>query len=242
MRTLHEAKRGCGYRKPGGLYLCSDATGQGCGLLPWAVEVCPCCGTGIRPARGYTWVNPDLLLPHHDEVIGKGKAATVRGGEHPGCPLNEKGLLGDRAGLLWIGRVHYDSPAAWLAEGEQMGFSRRIAQVPRDFEIGSTWVLVGHRDCIPHGVVCVSPDEYAGIGAMTMELADELAASWPPEVHTVWADHYLPGIFHLWRPERLEYVVHGDESPEELQAYEARGIEPVVVVPVTDTPTLEEAS
>ena len=238
MRTSSEGKRGCGYRQGGGLYLCSDGVGQGCDLLPHPVEVCPCCGTGIRPARGYTWVSPDMLLPHHADGWlpgNQGRAA----GQHKGCPLNHPGLMGERAGLLWIGRVHYATPAAWIEEGERMGFSRRIAQVPRDFVAGETWVLVGHRDCIQDGLVCVSPDEYAGTMVANMEGADKVAATWPDDVHTVWADRYVPGVFHLWLPERIEYVVRGDESPEELQAYEARGIEPVQVVHVADAPTLE---
>ena len=224
MRTLSEAPRGCGYRQPGGLYLCSDSVGKGCTLLPVPMEVCPCCGTGIKPARGWTWVTPDGLLPHHD----------TDSTEHRGCPLNTPGLLGERAGLLWIGESFYATPEAWLAEGKAMGFSRRVPAVPQGYVPGETWVLVGHRKAIQEGLVCTSPDEHKGTVARNFEEAEAIAEPWP-QAEAVWADHYVPAVFHLWRPERLEYVVHGTEDEDELAALEARGIEPVVVVPVPGT-------
>jgi len=147
MRTSHEGVRGCGTRKGGGLYLVSDGVGQDCDLLPVELHVCPTCGTGIKPARGWTWVNPDALLPQHNaipvvrdwkpdsgNILQDASVATTPA--HLGCPLNVPGLLGERAGLLWIGEQFYKTPAAWIAEGREMGFSRRIKAVPRGFEIG----------------------------------------------------------------------------------------------------------
>lgn len=231
MRTLSEGPRGCGYRQPGGLYLASDGVGTGCDLLPVPMDVCPCCGGGIKPARGWTWVTPDGLLPHHHSKRG-GKAGTR--GQHPSCPLNAPGLLGERCGLLWIGEVYYPTPEAWVAEGKALGFSRRIAAKPNDYVPGETWVLCGHRKAIQSGLVCTKPDEYKGTVARNFEEAEALAEPWPvPSAE--WADRYVPGIFHIWQPERLEYVVKGTETEDELQVMAERGIEPVAVVHVPDS-------
>lgn len=232
MRVSHEAKRGCGYRQGGGLYLTSDGTGMACTLMPVVMEVCPTCGQGIKPARGWTWVEPDTLLPHH----GTDDPRSTK--PHRGCPLNKPGQLGERAGLLWIGESFYPTPASWLQEGDVMGFSRRISAVPRGFEIGQ-WVLVGHRKGLLDGVECIAPEEYEGTRAANMDEASKLAEPWPVD-EAQWTDRWVPAIFYIWRPERIEYVVRGDETDEELAALEERGIEPVQVVPVGDTLDTDE--
>jgi hypothetical protein len=56
-----EAKRGCGYRKPGGTYLVSDSLGRECGKLPIPLDVCPTCHAGFKPTQGWTWVNGTVL-------------------------------------------------------------------------------------------------------------------------------------------------------------------------------------
>ena len=40
----------------------------------------------------------------------------------------------------------------------------------------------------------------------------------------------VPGIFHAFKPSAIEYVVRGDESDDEIEALEERGITPVRVV------------
>lgn len=202
MRTSYEGERGCGRRKGGGLYLMSDGVGMDCDLLPVELHVCPTCGTGIKPSRGWTWVNPDALLPHHRATAPMLPVTAPELQVHSGCPLNEPGLLGERAGLLWIGERYYKTPRAWMEEGRQMGFSRRVAAVPRGFEIGETWVLAAHRKAVI---------EFNEDGPV-----------------------YTPAIFHIWKPSRIEYVVRGNETDEEIAALEARGIEPVIVKPLTE--------
>jgi len=228
MRTVSEGARGCGYRKGGGLYLMSDGIGVGCSALPIEMTVCPCCGNGIKPARGWTWIEPDSLLegylgPHQSD------SHTKR------CPLGAPGRLGERAGLLWIGEQHYATPEAWVAEGKRMGFSRRIHNIPRGFKAGETWVLAGHRKAIERGY------EYDGEHYASL---NELALQHPDASTDEIKVGYAPGIFHVWRPSRVEYVVKGDETDEELAALESRGIEPVKVIRADEQETLmkEEAA
>ena len=62
IETRITAPRGCGLRKPGGLYLVAGAPNAPCGKLPLELTVCPCCGQGIKFARGWTWVDADRLF------------------------------------------------------------------------------------------------------------------------------------------------------------------------------------
>lgn len=60
--TTNEPRRGCGYRKEGGLYLVGGGLSAPCGRLPIPLTVCPVCNGGIHPARGWTWVSPRALF------------------------------------------------------------------------------------------------------------------------------------------------------------------------------------
>ena len=134
-----EGPRGCGFRKEGGLYLRVDGIGAPCGRMPFRLSVCPCCGEGIKPARGWTWIDVDQLVADLPPCENQGDRVYCTA-----CPLN--GLLDRKAGLLWIGGVYYPTPAAWTEEAQRVGVSRRITTVPRGFEVGKTWVLAAHRE------------------------------------------------------------------------------------------------
>ena len=103
-----EAKRGCGYRKVGGLYLVSDGLGIPCDRLPITLEVCPCCGAGIKPARGWTWVDVPTLVKGNHMVAGvvpdpSGRGTTpnaVPCGCPHFCPLCHNVALIGKAGLI----------------------------------------------------------------------------------------------------------------------------------------------
>lgn len=143
-----EPRRGCGYRKVGGLYLVGGGMAAPCGKLPLPLSVCPACGGGIKPSRGFTWVNPSLLFlsgPCGDSDGGWGRCNM--------CPLLIPSGMGSSAGLLWCGERFYPTPEHFELEARTMGVSRRINCVPRGFEIGKTWVLMAHRLCrLPTGI------------------------------------------------------------------------------------------
>jgi hypothetical protein len=133
-----EPKRGCGWRKVGGLYLVSGGQGVACDRLPIPLGVCPCCSQGIKQARGWTWIDVALLV----------------GGVHKDCadqfpcPLCMATSEMGKAGLLWIGEKFYKTPQAFDAEGAEMGISRRIKAIPRGFKVGETWILLAHPKTI----------------------------------------------------------------------------------------------
>lgn len=131
IHTRYEGPRGCGHRNPGGLYLVGEGGGRPCRKLPIILDVCLTCGGGIRPSRGWTWVDGDHLCDTDTPC-------------EPECPLGEPGL--GRCGLLWVGGSYYPTPEAFQAEAATRGVCRRIPAVPRGFKVGKTWVLLAHRE------------------------------------------------------------------------------------------------
>jgi hypothetical protein len=190
--TLVEGPRGCGHRQPGGLYLMAGAPAEPCPLLPLELTVCPVCGGGLKPARGWTWVDADALLDLPRGPHGRPRHAAA-------CPFS--GRLG-AAGLIWVGAGFYGKPHDFLEEAGRLGISRRISHLPKGLEIGKTWVLLAHRNALG-----------------------------PPEPQ----GEDRPGVFSAFRPTRIEYVVRGDESEEQLEALVARGIQPVRVERADET-------
>ena len=134
IQTRHEAKRGCGFRKPGGLYLVSGGLMAPCLKLPIPLTVCPCCHAGIKPARGWTWVSDQLI-----------KDAPCKKDGCTGCHPFDGSVK--RFGLIWVGDKYY-SAKAFTTEAASMGISRRISALPKDFKLGETWVLLAHRKAI----------------------------------------------------------------------------------------------
>ena len=138
----YDSKRGCGYRKPGGLYMIGGEVMEPCGLLPIPLLVCPTCGQGVKPARSWTWIHILMLK----DVLKCDEKKCKKAGEILCAPFNDPKK---RVGLLWVGEMHYPTPQDFMREGMAQGISRRITSIPRDFVIGSTWILLAHRKTIP---------------------------------------------------------------------------------------------
>lgn len=194
IRTVIEKKRGCGFRVPGGIYLRTDGIGRLCGALPIELTVCPTCHHGIKPARGWTWINIAELAAvrgcHLEQDLEKGCGD---------CPIADAKI--QMAGLLWIGEKFYSTVGFFSAEAASMGISRRITMVPRGFKLGETWVALAHRKAV------IFPPNLLGEGPV-----------------------FKPGIFHIFMPKRIEYVVRDDDSDAKLETMEKRGFYLVRVV------------
>jgi hypothetical protein len=177
-----EAARGCGFRKVGGLYLVGGELAAPCDRLPFALDVCPCCGAGIKYTRGWTWIDPVRLFDgDHESLCDCG----------PGCPVCWPSIHFDQesdepragqAGLLWIGEKFYSTPLDFLTEGMAQGISRRISTIPHHFKIGVTWVFFAH------------------IKAAIAQVRDE------DGLFKVYSD-FVPGIFAAFKPRRIERIV-----------------------------------
>lgn len=201
IETRFDQKRGCGWRSPGGTYLVAQGVSAPCGMLPIPLTKCPTCSCGIKPSRGWTWL--DI------KALAAGKACSSPASECGYCPLS-LAKMGDRQGLLWIGGSFYKRPEDWTNEAVKQGISRRLSAVPRDFELGKTWVLVAHREALtaPCPDCAFGPCETCGDTRTVPQAA----------------------IFHAFKPTAIEYVVKGDETEEELERLIKRGITPVKVV------------
>jgi hypothetical protein len=207
-----EPRRGCGYRKVGGLYMVGGGVGIPCDRLPFELTVCTCCGQGIKQARGWTWIDvAKFFQGKHTILAGDPNIQTAPAVELCGCaggfcPLCNNPESMGRAGLLWIGEKFYKTPDLFVKEGVDLGFSRRIKAVPQGFKVGETWVLLAHSKSVTK-----RGNFNSGFGTKD-------------------PDTYAPGIFYVWLPQRLEKIVlESTRGTEEIDALEKRGITPVFV-------------
>jgi hypothetical protein len=110
------------------------------------------------------------------------------------CPLY---IPPDRAGLIWIGDTFYTADE-FVAEAARIGISRRIQCVPKGFELGKTLVLLASRKVL------------TTIVRLDVPRFDQMF-------------DYKPAIFAAFVPTALQYVVRGDEVPEELERLASQG-------------------
>lgn len=157
----YETERACGFRKPSndgvGIYLRGESRGENCERLPFPLDVCPCCGGGFTYTRGFTWINPmSLFDPYMEPKCINTRFDPMWGTEykqddthqHERCWVCNPELLGSRAGLIWIGEQHYDSPQKFMEEAARMGISRKIAAIPNGFVVGEHAIFLAHRKSI----------------------------------------------------------------------------------------------
>lgn len=199
-----ERARGCGMRKSKGIYFVSTGIGIPCCKLPFLLHVCPTCNGGIKQARGFTWINTDLFK-------GEGGCIQPYMAGDP-CPMQN---FGQRVGLMWVGEKFYPTPEHFTKEANEMGVSKRIAQIPKDFVVGQDWIFLAH------------PKAVAGIKINENGVEEQ---------------GYGPGIFHAFKPTAIEYVVKGDETDEELDRLEKRGLTLVKVIPEEKEPVMHYES
>lgn len=209
-----EARRGCGYRKIGGMYLVSGGRGVYCDRLPIPLDICPTCGHGIKQTRGFTWVD----------------AAALVGGVHPDCaddfpcPLCMAPHELGRCGLLWIGEKFYKTPRDFDLEAAALGVSRRISAIPRGFKVGETWILFVHPKAITAPLNC--PDCSQILKSVRVDSVVKLVCT----LCGFGSPAHRPGIFKVWRPERIEKILpESKRGSAEVTELEEKDIVPVFV-------------
>ena len=216
---MREAPRGCGFRKPGGLYLVCDGPGMTRDRLPVPVAACACCGFAPVQTRSFSWV-PGRWLGDH-RILGFGASrvpslertnalercadaeeSRIVGGHDPVCVADDSPRL-----LMRVGARYY-SPGAFTEEASRLGVSKRIAELPTGIKFGETWVLLAHPEAC-HEPVSWSFRWLFGDG----------------EVGTA------PGVFHAFVPVRAELILRESEAtPERIAKEAARGVS-IVIVP-----------
>src|SRR5208282_5515545 len=152
-----ELERGCGYRKPNGMYLISLGKAVRCDRLPVPLVPCERCGFEPRQIRSYTWISGHFLGDHRGaSIILDGKKTKpalcddaskdpARNGwvnrfEDPVCHSGKAPRL-----LMWVGKKFY-TPESFTAEANVQGMSKRIPEIPDGLRLGVTWILVAHPE------------------------------------------------------------------------------------------------
>jgi hypothetical protein len=125
----------------------------------------------------------------------------------------------ERAGLLWIGAQFYPTTADYIREANTMGLSRRITAVPKGLTLGEDWVFLAHPKAITRKCdECTVTEVFGGQeGCEACEGTGEI---------------YVPGVFSIFQPTRIEKVVTEDTTEAECEALRERNIEPVIIDPV----------
>lgn len=210
----NEPERGCGFRKQGGHYLMSMGEPFHCGKLPIPLTICPHCGQGIKFSRGLTWISGKFI---NDNVPVECPNPSCNEGCFVRNITDEERIL-----LLWVGKGFYKTPEDFIKEAGEMGISRRIAGIPKGFEVGKTIVMLAHKEAIWFYTGQTSGNHYL------QEDAPE-----PTELE------YIPAIFYAFIPQRIEYILTEKEmslidvwtqdgtldqlaslTPEEFKSYE----------------------
>ncbi len=208
---MSEAKRGCGYRQVGGLYLCGEYAFASCDRLPYELKSCPVCGAGIHFTRSMTEVNPLKLFGKHEPMNGGGCPC------FPTCfvcyPTDKP------AYIKTIGKKFY-SPMSFMSEARSMGVSLRIAQIPKDLKLGETVVYLAHPQAIAEANKEPKPHKITR-GKLKGKDTAELIS-------------YKLAIFSAFIPKRVEMPVYekmlkGKGSRTLKKSLKKRGITPVVV-------------
>jgi hypothetical protein len=139
VKTLIEAKRGCGFRKPG-MYLMGPVLSEPCERLPFEFY-----GGLPKFSRGWRKIDPVWLF---DVSLHPVCVPTLPMHRHDLCPVCSPPGTGAHY-LMWVGKQYY-TPESFLNEAGEMGVSKRIANVPDDFVFGESFVYLGHIEAA-HG-------------------------------------------------------------------------------------------
>jgi hypothetical protein len=147
IKISYEAERKCGMRKKGGIYLVSSAGGFSCCKLPFPLTVCPHCSSGIKPVRGFTWINTNLFSGSDCNLVTPFSLENNPTAQKivDACIMSQKNI---KAGLLWVGSQNYPTAMDFSREAAAMGVSKRIAQIPKELKIGETWVMLAHKQAV----------------------------------------------------------------------------------------------
>ncbi|MBA7661638.1 hypothetical protein ES703_69658 [subsurface metagenome] len=218
-----EQRRGCGYRRVGGMYLCGEYISAPCDRMPFPLTTCPVCGQGIKVSRGFTQVNPFRLWGNHDGqgVILEGDVGGTQICRDRIRPCHLCDPQDQAAYVMLVGAGNYNTPESFLEEAHHMGISKRIPFIPKDLELGKTVVYLAHPQA------CEVREPIALQQALAIVEGSD--TNQPRLLETEKVSKAL-GIFCAFIPRRIERLIwESQASPEELEKLGKRGITPVIV-------------
>jgi len=234
-----EAKRGCGYRKVGGYYLIGGQLSAPCDRLPYKLEVCPVCGAGVKPSRGFTQINPLHLFGYHLDCHDEYRPCIV-------CDPKD-----EVAYMMNVGEKFYRTPEIFMEEARAMGVSKRIPFVPKELKLGKTVIYLCHPKAfevydydknevlaqIPKVIGTALERELNVFGPSTLNVCENV-----PQVEqidflqaqgalfTAEKKKKVYGIFAAFIPQRVEKLLWEHQATiDELEKLEKHGITPVII-------------
>lgn len=192
-----EKKRGCGYRKVGGLYLCGGGIPTTCDRLPLPLEPCPVCAERPRFTRSIERIVPRRLWGSH------GATCSCPTGDN--CPVCWP--PGD-GWLMWVGESY--TPESFIREALDMGISKRIPALPVEMKLHQDWVYLAYAKLLPKK----GKD-------MLLPFGGEESRRYG----------FKPGVFYVFRAQRLELIVTETQAQDEeaMKELKRKNIHPVAV-------------
>lgn len=228
----NEARRGCGYRKVGGIYLVGGALSAPCDRLPYKLESCPVCGAGVHFTRSMTEINPFKLFGPHDiqvavfkdnpELSGFVKKVQCHDHFRPCimCDPTDK-----PAYIMMVGEKFYPTPDHFTSEAAELGVSKRIPFIPKNMILGETVIYLAHTKA--YTVQDPASEKLADI-PMFPDLNEDPE---PAKLVDAPKETKVLGIFSAFVPQRIEKIYWQSEldnmSEDEKKDLERRHITPV---------------
>jgi len=206
-----EARRGCGFRKVGGMYLCGEYVSAPCDRMPFPLTTCPVCGQGIKVSRGFTEVNPYRLWGIHRDCKDHFRPCFL-------CDPRD-----ESAYIMLVGAGNYKTKEDFLDEAQLMGISKRIPFIPKGLELGKTVIYLAHPKACEVKIPAALQE--------AMSIVEEAQTKQPKLLEAERNEKKL-GIFCAFIPKRVEKLVWESElTDEKREQLEKRGITPV---PISD--------
>ncbi len=215
-----EEKRGCGYRKIGGMYLVGEALTIGCDRLPLQLESCPVCGAGIHFTRGMTEIFPLDLLGTHDEkaTVFKGNPKVEGEVTKVNCfdkvrPCEVCDPTNELAYVMMVGEKHYPTIVHFMEEANRIGVSKRIPFIPKKLKMGETIIYLAHPKACK---VPVPPENDSESPQQRLVDAQKTGGAL--------------GLFMTFRPRAIEMPVYKKNLTKKKKAeLKKRGITPIEI-------------
>lgn len=234
-----EARRGCGYRKVGGIYLVGGLLSVPCDRLPYKLDSCPVCGAGVHFTRAMTEINPFKLFGTHDQQVPVFKDNPELSGFVTKVQCHDQFrpcIMCDPtekpAYIMMVGEKFYPTPDDFNREAAELGVSKRIPFIPKKLVLGETIIYLAHNKA-----VCLN--EPANGNASRLSFWDENGgkdgsiAKDPVRLVDAEKREYALGIFRAFIPQRIEKIYWQSEldnmSEDEKKDLAKRGITPVGV-------------
>jgi len=214
-----EAKRQCGWRKVGAMYLVGSGIATPCDLLPLPIEPCPTCGFTLPFTRGFIWIHRNYVLHRRIVIDPSFNKLGLGRPKDCSCPANcpicfPSSIEQEKVMLLWVGSRYY-TPDSFVKEAQEMGVSKRIADIPKGLKLGSTWVLLAHKK-VPFQRPIIP-----------VERATE---SYEPTIFLKTEPIYKPAVFYAFKPTKIEMLIwQRDTAPQRLEELKKKNITPIIV-------------